>query len=117
MFSWLRKLFGIVAAYDREKTSLEERMKYLQARVNCAEELIRDRTDIGVDMEFNPNNGANHIIVVGQYKGIDYVQSYCVDSRDFSHFVDILRGMRRYGSVKYVDAIPQFRAVIKREVL
>lgn len=106
MLKWLKKLKAIVAGYDAD-------LRNAHARIRELEKLVRDRTNIAVDVGFR---SASHVIVVGRYKNADYVQTYALDTPDLAAMIDQLRQMERHGAVRRVDAPPQFRAVFKREL-
>jgi hypothetical protein len=106
MIKWLKKLKAIVAGYDAD-------LRNAHARIAELEKLVRDRTDIAVDVGFK---NESHVIVMGRYKNADYVQSYALNTPDFAALIDQLRNMKRHGTVRWTDAPPQFRAVFEREV-
>jgi len=105
MLKWLKKLKAIVAGYD-------DGMRNANARIAEIEKLVRERTNIAVDVGFK---SASHVIVVGRYKNADYVQTYALDTPDLAALIDQLRQMERHGAVRRVDAPPQFRAVFERD--
>ncbi len=104
MMNWLKKLKAIVSGYEAD-------LRTAHARIAALENLVKDHTNIAIDVGFS---GANHVIVVGRYKNADYVQTYNIHTDDFSAFVDQLRNMERYGKVRRVDAPPTFRAAFSR---
>ena len=106
MFAWIKKLKMIVMSYERD-------LKNAHARITELEKLMRDRTNIAVDVGFK---SANHVIVVGRYKNADYVQSYSLDTPDLTALIEQLRQMERHGAVKRMDAPPAFRAVFERGI-
>lgn len=105
MLKWLNKLKMIVAGYDAD-------LRNAHARIAELEKLVKDRTNIAVDVGFR---SASHVIVIGRYRNADYVQTFEIDAPDLIRLVDQLRELERYGAVKRVDAPPQFRAVFERE--
>lgn len=105
MFRWLKKLNQIVAAYDTD-------LRQAHARIAELEKMVKDRTNIAVDVGFS---GANHVIVIGRYKNADYIQTFHMDSNNLACLIDELRDRSRYGHVRRVDAPPEFRAVFHRE--
>lgn len=107
MLNWLKKLRHIVASYDST-------LRSLRGQINRAELLIRERTEAAVDIGYH---GGNHVIVIGSYRGADYIQSYTVSTHDFASFIEHLKAQSRYQRISRVDAPPEFRAVIKREGL
>jgi len=105
MITWMKKLLAIVAGYDAA-------LRGAHTRINALEKLVRDRTNISVDVGFRT---ASHVIVVGRYRNADYVQTFALDTPDLNVLIDRLREMERYGTVQRVDAPPLFRAVFNRE--
>ncbi len=105
MLKWLKKLKTIVAGYDAD-------LRNAHARIAELEKLVRDRTNIAVDVGFK---SASHVIVAGRYKNADYVPTYALDTQDFAALIDQLRMMERTAVVRRIDAPPQFRAVFARE--
>ena len=105
MLKWLKKLKEIVTGYDAD-------MRNAHARIAELEKLVRERTNIAVDVGFK---SASHVIVVGRYKNADYVQTYALDTLDLAALIYQLRQMDRHGAVRRIDAPPQFRAVFERD--
>jgi len=105
MLKWLKKLKLIVAGYDAD-------LRNAHARIATLEALVRDHTNIAVDVGFRD---ANHVIVVGRYKNSDYVQSFSLPEQEMRPLIDRLRDMSKYGRVARVDAPPVFRAAFKRD--
>lgn len=105
MLKWFKKLKAIVRNYDTDRRTVDSRITEL-------EKLIKDRTNIAVDANFND---ASHVIVIGRYKNADYVQTFKIDASSLGGLIEQLRAHERHGSVKRVDVPPQFRAVIGRD--
>ncbi|MFZ2982025.1 MAG: hypothetical protein WA085_13415 [Sphingobium sp.] len=105
MLKWLKKLKAIVSSYDAD-------IRNAHARISELEKLVRERTNIAVDVGFK---SANHVIVVGRYKNADYVQTYALDTPDLAVMIERLREMERYGKVARIDAPPVFKAVFERD--
>ena len=106
MLIWLKKLKGIVAGYDAD-------LRNAHARIAELEKLVRDRTNIAVDVGFRD---ANHVIVVGRYRNADYVQTYTLNAPDLSSLIADLRQMEKHGIVRRLDAPPVFRAVFEHDI-
>lgn len=105
MLKWLKKLKMIVAGYDAD-------LRNAHARIAELEKLVRDHTNIAVDVGFK---SANHVIVIGRYRNADYVQTYSLHENEMGPLIDRLRDMDRHGRVQRVDAPPAFRAAFKRD--
>jgi hypothetical protein len=88
-------------------------LSILSRRVEFAEKLIKDRTTISADLNYR---GGGQIIIIGRYRNEDYIQTYSVPDRDLRGLIETLRNMQRYGAIRRIDAAPQLRAVIKREI-
>lgn len=112
MLNWLRTLHRIICNYDWEIGRLRDRLEAEQGKRKQLEALLRERTSIAVDVGFKD---ACYVIVVGRYKGADYVQTFSINTPDMASLIEQLKQMERYGEVKRVDAPPQFRAVFQRE--
>lgn len=108
MFTWIKKLKAIVATYYVNLDALHSRIDKLDA-------LVRDRTDISVDVSMTRKN-PSQVIVTGQYRNSDYVQVFNVDTDDLALLIDMLRDMQRHGVVRRVDAPIGFKAVFNREL-
>jgi hypothetical protein len=105
MLKWLKKLKAIVAGYDID-------LHNAHARIAALEKLVKDRTNIAVDVGFR---SASHVIVIGRYRNADYVQTFAMEADSLAGLIDDLREREHYGSTKRVDAPPLFRAVFERE--
>ncbi|MBR7777399.1 hypothetical protein [Undibacterium rugosum] len=105
MFTWFKKLRRIVESHDVELCAAH-------ARIAQLETVLRERTNIAVDVGFRDGN---HVIVIGRYKNTDYVQTYSLSDGDISAIIEQLRMMERYGAVKRVDAPPRIRGVFAHE--
>jgi hypothetical protein len=87
-------------------------LRAAHARIAELEKLVRDRTNIAVDVGFKT---ASHVIVVGRYRNADYVQTYALNMPDMGPLIAQLRQMERYGEVRRIDAPPVFKAVFEPE--
>jgi phosphoribosylanthranilate isomerase len=85
----------------------------LNARIDQLDKLVKDRTDIAVDFGYKDSS---HVIVIGRYRNLDYVQTYRLDDQEFVQLIDRLRAMERHGIVRRLDAPPVVRAVFERDV-
>jgi hypothetical protein len=86
----------------------------LNARIDQLDKLVKDRTDIAVDV--GRMGRKNHVIVIGRYKNVDYVQTYELGDMEFLGLIDSLRYIERHGVVRRLDAPPVVRAVFERDV-
>ena len=103
LISWFKALRFVVKSYVTDMRALRRRMDEL-------DKLIRERTDIAVDVRFRE---PNYVIVVGRYKNADYIQTYSVRSNDLGYLIDMLKNMERHAQVRIVDAPPGMKAVVR----
>ena len=104
-----KQLLRIAGTYDRDH-------KFFINRIVQAENLIKDRTDISVDVHLKDYN-PNQIMVAGRYRNADYVQVYTLADNELSSLIPQLREMERYGRVSKVDAAYGLKAVVEREMM
>jgi hypothetical protein len=107
IFDWFHRLRYVVRSYVTD-------MRELRTRMNELNKLVRDRTDIAVDVRFRE---PNYVIVIGRYGKTDYVQTYSVRSDDLGYLIDMLTKMQRHAQVRIVDGPPEVKAAIKSFVL
>lgn len=117
---WFKKLAFVVANYESDVSqththikTLECNLTALHARADYLDKLVKERTDLAVDVNFNE---PNYVIVIGRYQKVDYIQTYSLRHTDFSQLVDPLKEMGKHGQIRRLDAPPQFRAVFERSV-
>lgn len=86
----------------------------ISSRINSAEKLIRERTDIHTSIGIRTGN---FVIVCGRYKNNDYIQTFEVRPDEFKYLIDKLKEQRRYGITRTLDAPPEIRQAFKRDIL
>ena len=112
---WIKRLFKVVDRYDSDIAELYDEIMKLRERVHAAEDLIRDRTKVGVSVGLD---GQNTVIVAGEYKGVDYIETFGLQAGDFNHLVEMLRNFERdVGRVAYIDSPPHLKAVINKKMV
>lgn len=104
---FIRNLIDIVQNYQADT-------RRILLRIDSAEKLIRERTDIHTSIG---TSTGNFVIVCGRYKNNDYIQTFEVRPNDFEYFVDKLREQRRYGITRILDAPPEFSRAFRREII
>jgi hypothetical protein len=105
--SFIRNAIHIVQNYQAD-------IGQISSRINLAEKLIRERTDIHTSIGIRTGN---FVIVCGKYKNNDYIQTFEVRPNDFEYLVDKLREQRRYGITRILDAPPEFSRAFRREII
>lgn len=106
LLAWFKKLKQIVANYDADKAN---HVRWISE----VEGLIRERTKTGIDVHFK---SGSHVIVLGRYKGVDFVNSYVLRDHEFHEIVDHVKHLERTSQTKFIDTIPEFEAVFKKEL-
>ena len=106
IIDWFKTLRRIVRSYDNDYWAMRQRIEAVEA-------MIKDRTDVGVDIGFQ---GHTHVTVIGRYKGADFIQAYSIGQRDLTELIKILREMEKFGTVRTVDAPPNVKAVVMRSL-
>lgn len=110
MIQWIKTLRQIVAGYAKDRARHEAQLQALRTRIDDLEAVLRHRTTLGVDVQ---HRGENHVIAMGRLNGVDYVQTFSVHAEDFHGLIEQLRHLRKYGTVRFVDAPPPMRAVFR----
>lgn len=109
---FFKSLIYIVNNYEKQHLLTTYNIHALSDQIEGCEKIIKDRTNLNVDIGFK---GANHVIVVGRYKGQDYIQTYDIRNTDLGEFIHILKRMEQYGEVARVDSPPNIKASFMRE--
>ena len=130
MITWFKKLLQIVREYDEDKHNVEDKIISCNNQIyqhecvlgehrrtiNEAQQLIKDRTEVHADIHhYRPND--SKIIVIGQYKGQDYIQIFPVGGDCFGSVVDRLRHESKYAKLGRFDGgMPNMKASIIHEI-
>lgn len=118
---WFRKLKRIINSYDenikrvtsKADAAFETSTRAFQYAKN-AESFIKERTDVSADIGVR---GPSTIILTGIYKNREYVEIFDMPQKDFNHFVQHLKELKKYHQVKSIDAPYGMRAVIDTQLL
>lgn len=106
IISWVKKLLAIVRDYDRDMNLHARRMDGLQVNIDQGVRLIKDRTELDLDIGYRNAT----IITIGRYNGKEYIQTWNLpDDASFDQFIERLKQEAKYGQVRTVDCPPQFR--------
>lgn len=121
IIKWFKTLFRIVRSHDDELSAFTSKVEAINYSLNAVwkrvgelDRKIDQHTVTGVDVGFGPKD-RSWVVVVGRFKGSDYVQTYDLGHADFEHLVRQIQAMRKSGAATYVDSPPQMRAVFERE--
>lgn len=117
MIAWVKKLLWVVRNFEAVKSTADKALaqsKQAQAEAAAVVGLVHDRTTVNMDISPSAHD-PNVIILIGSYRGKDFVQCYSFRERDFEALIEQVRLGARQGIIGRVDAPPQFRAVIDRD--
>lgn len=115
MIKWIKKVLRIIRDYDKTVLELNSRDAQISSRITQLDTILRDRTDIGVDVAYSKRDMGT-IITIGRYRGVDYIQTYQIAPDSFEGLITQLKDMSRWGKVRMVDALPHISGVIKRDL-
>lgn len=116
ILNWFKLLAYIVENYQKDQASIVENFGRVKSSVRSLDSKIAELTDIGVDYSYRGKD-PNHIIIVGRYKNVDIVQTFSIHGQDLDYLMNLLKDMERHARVKFVDAPPEIRAVMKRNFI
>ena len=85
----------------------------MEGHITTLRRNLKASTDISVDCHLD---GMNTIIVIGRYRNADYIQTYDIRMRDFQELVDYLRTLENHGTVRRIDAVPGFKAIVEKSL-
>lgn len=112
MIKWFKELFYVVKHFK----TLEQSLALLEEDMKDATALIRDRTEVSVDVGIR---GPSRIVLTGRYRNNDYMEIFDIPDKDFTYVVDMLKGMRKTHEVRCVEGPFQMKSLFehaKREI-
>ena len=115
MLSWIKELFYVVRNYRMDLRRLEQQTHALRRRVIDLENQLRLHTTLGVDIGY-PSRGDNWCVLVGRLGNRDYVQTFRLDGSSFEEVANQLKWIARRADTHYVDAPPDFKAVMVQDL-
>ena len=113
MIKWLKKLISIVSTYDSDQQVLSKRSSEIAQRQNELDRLIKDRTDIAVDVGVR---GDCQVFLIGRYRNNDFIQTYSINLPDFESLVEYIKALEKHGILRRLDAPAYTRAVFARHI-
>lgn len=115
LIDWINELRYIVANYSTNRAVVNRQLLATAQQINAVERIMRERTEVSVDAPVYRGQPAT-VVMVGRYKGNDFVEIYQILPEDFSSLVDHLRHASKYAKVNRVDAPFQLREYIKKDL-
>jgi len=101
----LRTLWRIIENYDRKIEEHDERIAYLRGNMTALMEKINERTTVHADIHIK---SPSLVIVVGEYRGQDYVRAFEVPHESLPGLIKHLKQIEPYARVGRMDMIPRF---------
>lgn len=117
MIAWVKKLLWVVRNFEAVKATADKALAQAKHAEQAADDVVRlvhDRTTVHMDLSPGGHD-PNVVILVGRYRGHDFVQVYSFHARDFEAMVEQMRAGARQGHIGRVDAPPALKAVIDRD--
>ena len=136
MINWFRKLHYIIQNFDALaaevksnqrcchwlKNEMDEGSNYVHQRIDLLErevkeavKIIKDRTDMHLDVSPRMKGDPHQIILIGKYRNRDYIQTFAVPPEDFRGLVERCVEMQKYARRGRIDALPEMRTIINEE--
>ena len=125
MFVWFKKLneLRITLLYIAKNYNtlvnrvddLTKRQIRVESYVNEAVDVIRERTGWHADVSAYDRVSPNQIIVIGNYRGRDYIEIFNIPADGFRGVVEHCKDVSRFAHRGTIDAMPEIKAVIDKE--
>ena len=124
MIKWFKQLLHIVKHFDdivdsmeelsRDQQRVEHHVNNIEHHVNDAVQTIKDRTTIHADIAASRRH-QSQIIMIGNYRNRDYIQTFEVHPDDFSGMLRQCIEMQKYARMGKIDAPIGMKEIINTE--
>ena len=119
LIKWFKALNQIVKSYDEQIEQLNKQTtealrvaNYSNGVAAQAREFVKQATTLDADVHAR---GTSTIIVMGRFRGNDFIQTYDLGVNDFEHAVRMFRDMSKRHQARSVDCPPGVKAIFTRE--
>ncbi len=112
IIQWFQTLFRIVRTYDVQSIEDTARVTRLSKRIMDTEQVIRERTDLHVDVH---NRGKSYAILIGEYRGRDYIKAFHVPHNSIPELIGQMRNLERYATTRRIDCHPFLDVAFEHE--
>lgn len=111
----IRGLERNVTALNFNVFDLRRELELADARIKRQGDTIDHLTTVGIDVS-GYRRQLHTIVLVGQFKGRDYVEVVNVSTADFAEFVGLAKDLKRRSDRFYMDEAPgmHLKAVVER---
>jgi hypothetical protein len=100
---------------DETEKAVDRHIDSIQYQVTEAVQTIKDRTELHVDVNPSTRGDPHQIIMIGNYRGRDYIQTFSVHPEEFRELVHRFTDMQKYAHRGRIDAVPEMKAIINEE--
>ncbi|MDZ5456969.1 hypothetical protein [Azohydromonas lata] len=101
-----RNKLRVFLGYDAELLRLQQAQRAL-------DHLVRERTDVHADVDLR---GRSQVVLIGRYRGTDYVEIRPVAHEDLARLVDYLNTITPHARLGRVDVAQPYRAVVANHI-
>jgi len=101
-----------VRTYDEGQRITNTHIEDARSIAIGAEKVIRERTDLHVDVH---NRGKSYAILIGEYRGKDYIKAFHVPHESIPELIGQMRNLERYATTRRVDCHPGLDVVFRHE--
>lgn len=112
---WFRRLFSVVRSYHHDVQSIARHVDDQREIVNSVERYVKRATKVHVDVSARADSPST-VIVIGTYRGKDYVRVFPQQHESVDDIVNYLQGMSRHAKVGRLDIAPNIDATMRREL-
>ncbi len=111
---WLRRLFSIVQSYHYNISIIGQELDAAQKEVSEVLRYVKRATKVHVDVGVMAD--ATQVIVIGKYRGRDYVNTFTLKELAINDLVERLTHMSRYANIGRIDTPLNVDATLKHSL-
>ena len=113
---YIRNFMTMIKYYNEHIALLASRLDALKREMEQATHFIKKATKLHVDIGAMDDRLSTTIILCGQYRGKDHVQTFRLPPGSMIELIDQLRHMQRASTIQSIDAPLGMNATIRREL-
>lgn len=104
----IRHIYATYRSYEAHVQNLSKEVRLLQ-------DAVKEHTTVHADVHVSQRE-RNYIIVAGTFRNTEYVKTFTVDNYEFKSLITYLNELTKTAKVGYIDAHPEMRICVKREL-
>ena len=112
---WVRRLFNTVKTYHANMQIITAHVDEVEREVNEVLRYVKRATKVHVDVSAT-QKGFTQVVIIGQYRGRDYVNTFNLRLSCIDELIDRLTQMSRYAGIGRIDAPHNIDATIKHSL-